>query len=463
MGVRLTSRPPGAAGSVATSRSTDYKAALDFLFARTTGQWRLGLERVEAFLAELGDPHRRLQVIHVAGTNGKGSVCASLETVLRSRGLKVAKYTSPHLVDFRERFLIDGRLVSEEAIVDFLGRWTPAVERIGATFFEATTAMAFQLFAEAEVDIAVIETGLGGRLDATNVVRPLVAGVTSIGIDHTEYLGGTLDEIAPEKAGIFKRGCAAVIGEPERRVRALLEAEAHRLGASPVRIVAEEGHAEAIEVGARGTSFDWVRNAAGGGAGATGEAASGSPNSERLAVTTGLPGLHQASNALTALTMLDALPPALRVAPDEAARLLATVRLPGRFSRYDQWIFDVAHNPDGAAVTALTLRAVAPPRPVVALMSVLGDKDWREMMKALSSVVDRFVLTNAPTAPASRAWMAAEALDFARANGWQAELVADFDEALRLAPTRGASVIVTGSFHTVGDAMARLGVSPTSG
>lgn len=424
----------------------DYKASLDFLFARTTGQWRLGLERIEAFCAALGDPQRRLKVLHVAGTNGKGSVCAALDTVLRARGLRVARYTSPHLVDFRERFLIDGQPVSEEAIVDFLGRWTPTVERLGATFFEATTAMAFQLFADAEVDVAVIETGLGGRLDATNVVSPLVAGVTGIAIDHTEYLGDTLEAIAPEKAGIFKRGVCAVVGEPGRQIRELLQSEALRLGAAPVRVVAEEGGAEHVVVHARGTSFDWVM-----------------VGGSRQAITTGLPGSHQALNAMTALTMLDAAPGALHVPVAEAAAAMATVRLPGRFSRHDRWIFDVAHNPDGATVSARTLRAVAPEGPVCALVSVLGDKDWRGILSALAGAVDRFVITNAPTAPASRAWVAREALDYALAQGWNAELIADFDEALRIAPTRGATVLVTGSFHTVGDAMVRLQVSPTAG
>ena len=425
--------------------SPSYRAALDFLFARTTGQWRLGLERVEAFLHELGDPHKRLRVMHVAGTNGKGSVCAALETVLRARGLRVAKYTSPHLVDFRERFLVDGQPVSEQSIIDFLDQWTPTVERLGATFFEATTAMAFQLFADAEVDIAVIETGLGGRLDATNVVTPLVAGVTGIAIDHVEYLGTTLEAIAPEKAGIFKPGVPAVIGEPEEHIRHLLASEGARLGASPIRIVAEEGRAEGITVGAHGTSFTWVRG------------------NERHEVTTGLPGRHQALNAMTTLTMLDALPEPWRVGIPEAAASMAKVQLPGRFSRHGQWLFDVAHNPDGAAVTALTLGAVGPERPICALVSVLADKDWRGMLRALSGTVDRFLLTNAPTAPASRAWDAAAALDFARGEGWTADLEPDFEEALQLAPTLGATVLVTGSFHTVGDAMARLKVPATAG
>lgn len=423
-----------------------YKAALDFLFARTTGQWRLGLERVEEFLGAIGNPHHRLRCLHIAGTNGKGSVCASLETVLRARGLRVGKYTSPHLVDFRERFVIDGAPVAEEAIVDFIGRWTPTVERIGATFFEATTAMAFQIFADAGVDIAIIETGLGGRLDATNVVRPLVAGVTGIAIDHTEYLGATREEIAPEKAGIFKRGVPAVVGEPEPVIKDLLVSEAVRLGAEPIRSVADEGHAANVLVGGKGTSFTWVRE-------------DGAP----LAVTTGLPGRHQAINAMVTLTMLDALPAPWRVPPGEAAPLLANVRLPGRFSRHGQWLFDVAHNPDGAAVTALTLQATRPERPVCALVSVLGDKDWRGMLRALSGTVDHFILTNAPTSPASRAWSDTEALEFALAQGWSAELEPDFDAALALASARGGTVLVTGSFHTVGDAMARLQVSPTTG
>lgn len=423
----------------------EYRAALDALFARTTGQWKLGLERVEAFLAELGNPHQRLQVLHVAGTNGKGSVCALLAGALRARGLRVALYTSPHLVDFRERFVVDGRPVEDAAIAEFLRRWTPTVERLGATFFEATTAMAFQLFADAAVDVAVIETGLGGRLDATNVVRPLVAGVSGIGIDHTEWLGTTRETIAPEKAGIYKSGVPAVVGEPDPGIRALLASEAVRHGATPVRIVSEEGHAEDIRVSPEGTRFLWHHGTA------------------RHEVVTGIAGRHQARSAMTALTMLDALPGALWRPVAENVPALATVRLPGRFSRHGAWIFDVAHNPDGSAVTAETLTNAAPPRPVVALVSVLGDKDWRGMLAALEGAVDHFVLTDAPTAPASRAWVATEVLEYARARGWSAELERDFDRALAIAPSRGATVLVTGSFHTVGDAMARLQVSPATG
>lgn len=422
-----------------------YLDALDFLYARTTGKWKLGLERVQALLRTLGDPHLQLRALHVAGTNGKGSVCATLDSVLRERGLRVARYTSPHLIDFPERFLTDGVPVASDRIVQWVDRWTPDVERLGATFFEATTAMAFQFFAEDGVDVAVIETGLGGRLDATNVLMPLVAGVTNIQIDHVEYLGATREEIAFEKAGIFKPGVPAIIGEPDADIRALLVAHARGHGATPIRVVYDEAALSEVTVTAEETRFV-ARTARG----------------ERT-VRTPLAGRHQASNALVALSMLEALPDDLR--PDDATveRGLARVRLPGRFQRVGKYVFDVAHNPDGAAVLARTLSEARLPRPVAAVFSVLNDKDWVSMMAALAPQVDRFILTNTPTAPASRTWNVIDVLAHARANGWDAEVVRDFDRALARAADEGATVVITGSFHTVGDAMSRLQVSPTAG
>ncbi len=418
-----------------------YGDALDFLYARTTGVWRLGLERVEAFLHSLGDPHRRLRTLHVAGTNGKGSVCATLDAVLRNKGLRTAVYTSPHLVDFRERFLIDGVPVAPERIVKFVDKWTPEVERLGATFFEATTAMAFEFFAEAEVDVAVIETGLGGRLDATNVVTPLVAGVATIGIDHVEFLGATLEEIAFEKAGIFKPGVPAVIGDPDPAIRRLLATHARTHGATPIRVIYDEGGPSNVRVGAGGTSFSLGSRA----------------------FTTPLLGAHQAANSAVAIAMLEALPAVLAPTEAELHAGMKHVRLPGRFQRVGKYLFDVAHNPAGAAVLASTLMAIAPSKPIVAVLSVLSDKDWRGIMDALSPVVDRFILTNAPTAPPSRAWNIPDPLHYASERGWAAEVIRDFDRALVRGASEGATVLITGSFHTVGDAMARLEVSPTGG
>jgi len=420
-----------------------YRDALDFLFARTTGKTKFGLERTRALLSALGDPHHRLRCFHVAGTNGKGSVCAMLEAMLRERGFRVGKYTSPHLVDFRERIVVDGVPIAEDEVVEWVARWTETSERLGATFFEATTALAFDHFARAKVDVAVIETGLGGRLDSTNVIeRPLAAGVTSIAMDHTEYLGTTLPEIAAEKAGIFKAGCPAVIGEPDVEIRALLAELARRAGAEPVRVVADEWRVGDEDVGPEGTRFTVVAGAA------------------RATRTTALVGRHQADNAGVALMMLDAAGPPFAMPFDDARRALANVRLAGRFERHGRYVFDVAHNPDGAAVLAETLRAVVPARPVAAVLAVLADKDWRGMIDALAPVVDRFVLTVAPTAPESRLWDPADALAFAQGRGLRATLERDFARAVGPAVQDAATVVVTGSFHTVGDALALLQPSP---
>jgi dihydrofolate synthase/folylpolyglutamate synthase len=390
----------------------------------------------------MGEPHRALPVLHVAGTNGKGSTVATLDALLAARGLRVARYTSPHLVDFRERIVVAGAPIAAEAVVDFLGRWAPEAERIGASFFEVTTAMAFAHFADAGADVALVEVGLGGRLDATNVVQPLVATVVSIGLDHCELLGDTLELIAGEKAGIFKPGAPAVVGERRPEIRALLADRARAAGVTGVDVVAESVRLAEVRTDGSGTRFHYD--------GPLGQASLATP----------LAGAFQAENVATALATLDAAGAPYRASLDEAAAALPDVRLPGRFQRVGHRIFDVAHNPDGARTLAATLAAAAPARPLVALVTVLADKDWRGILAALGPAVDRLVLTVAPTAPAGRVWRPEEATAFARAQGWDAEHVVDFGAALARADVGAATVLVTGSFHTVGDAMARLQVDP---
>jgi dihydrofolate synthase/folylpolyglutamate synthase len=424
---------------------TDYAASLDYLFARTTGAFKFGLERTRALLSELGQPHLAYPVLHIAGTNGKGSSVATADALLRAKGLRVARYMSPHLVDFRERIAVNGVPIGEEEIVRFIDEHTPLVERLGASFFEATTALALLHYARSGVDVALVEVGLGGRLDSTNVVVPRAAGVTSIGYDHMEYLGSTLEAIAGEKAGIFKQGAPAVIGEPDVTVRGWLARDARLAGASVVRIAPEEMRVSELEVAARGTRFRLA---------ALGD--------ERI-IETPLVGRHQASNFAFTLALLDAAGDPFRVSLAEAAESVGSVRLPGRFQRVGPWIFDVAHNLDGIRTLAASIEAVAIEHPLVVLLCVLGDKDWRAMMDAIAPVVDHFILTNAPTAPVARVWPLAAALAYAMERGYRADAIGDFDSALRRAEAEGATVLVTGSFHTVGDAMARLQVSPHSG
>ena len=440
MGRVLSSRAP------VSGRDTGvrYQHALDYLFARTNGPYKFGLERTEALLHALGDPHRECPSLHIAGTNGKGSSVATAEALLRAKGLRVGSYTSPHLVDFRERITVDGAQIAPEEVIEFVERWTPTVESLGATFFEATTCLAFAHFARAGVDVAVIETGLGGRLDATNVVDPVAAGVTSIDYDHTEYLGDTLEKIAGEKAGIYKLGRPAVVGETDPALRAVLARDAERAGATPVRIVADECSIENLSVTAAGTTF--TLDALG----------------TRRQLTTPLTGRHQAENAAFTLVLLSAAGAPYACTLDDAARAMPTVRVAGRFQRDGRFIFDVAHNAEGALVLAETLSLVQPAAPVVALFSVLSDKDWRSMLRNLAPRVSHFIATIAPTAPAGRVWSLGDVRHFADSVALSLETVADFDEALARATTLGETTLVTGSFHTVGDAMARLQRSPLS-
>ncbi|HEX7938608.1 MAG TPA: Mur ligase family protein, partial [Gemmatimonadaceae bacterium] len=331
--------------------------------------------------------------IHVAGTNGKGRSLATAEALLLGQGLRVGKYTSPHLVDFWERILVDRAPIDGADVLAFVTQWTPLVEKLGATFFEATTALAFDHFARAAVDVALIETGLGGRLDSTNVVDPVSAGVTSIGWDHMEYLGHSLDAIALEKAGIFKPGRPAVIGESSPELRDTLRLRAAEIGAHPV-VVDDIVRIDDIAVGATGTTVSLRMR------------------EEAMTVRTPLIGRHQAHNLAFTLALLDAAGEPYARGLAESARELQHVSIPGRFQRSGRYIFDVAHNADGARVLADTLTAVAPKRPIKAVFCALRDKEWREMLLAVGGVVDELVLTNAPTAPASRAWSLEDGAEF---------------------------------------------------
>jgi dihydrofolate synthase / folylpolyglutamate synthase len=422
-----------------------YPEALDYLFARTTGGFKFGLERTIALLERLGNPQTRYPAFHIAGTNGKGSAVATIAALLTAKGMRVGTYTSPHLVDFRERIAVDGVPIPADDVIAFIARRTADVEELGASFFEATTAMAFEHFARAGVAVAVVEAGLGGRLDSTNVLLPVAAGVTSIGFDHTEYLGETLEAIAGEKAGIFKRGRGAVIGEPDPDTRLLLAGTAERAGAADIRVVADVARIADVEVRDDGTAFTLEMGG------------------EKARLHTPLAGRHQAANTAFAIAMLDVAGETFRVSLHEAAAHLDKVRLPGRFQHIGRYIFDVAHNPGGASELARTIVAVRPPSPVSAVLCVLRDKNWREMILALRGAVSHFVLTMAPTAPVGRAWDIDEAFGFARQAGISVEAVVDFDTALARGVATGETVLVTGSFHTVGDAMARLQVSPLAG
>ena len=224
-----------------------YQETVDYLYHCTpvfekigVGAYKEGLSTTLAFDEHFGHPHRQFRSIHVAGTNGKGSVSHSLASILQAQGLKVGLYTSPHLVDFRERIRVNGVCIGEQYVVDFVEQECAFFEPLHPSFFELTTALAFKYFAEQHVDIAVVEVGLGGRLDCTNIITPEVSVITNISLDHTELLGGTLELIAAEKAGIMKAGVPVVIGERQEATTPVFTATAARVGA-PLIFAEDEG------------------------------------------------------------------------------------------------------------------------------------------------------------------------------------------------------------------------------
>jgi dihydrofolate synthase/folylpolyglutamate synthase len=412
--------------------SLTYEEALDFLFPRTT-TIKFGLGTTRALLKSLGNPHEVVPSIHIGGTNGKGSVCTLVGAALREAGWRVGLYTSPHLISFRERIQVDGVPISEEAVAMWTGRLlSPILER-KATFFEATTALAFADFAARGVEVAVVEVGLGGRLDSTNVVRPLVSGVTKIERDHMKYLGDSLELIATEKAGIAKPGVPFVIGETDPFLVEVLRREATRACARA------NGRAEAGRVDIRVL-----------------------PEAYQWSGPLGLAGSHQRRNAAVAQGILAALPAPYRPTRQQLETAFGSTRIAGRLDRRGRWLFDVAHNPDGLRALVTALREIRPPRPINALVSILGDKEWPDMLVQLDQVIDRGFLTIAPTAAARgwdiewlRRWLRDPTRPPARAE-WT--LVPDFREAIMRVQNGAGTALVTGSFHTVGDVMQALGM-----
>ena len=406
-----------------------YEQALDFLFPRTT-TIKFGLATTRALLKELGEPHRLLPAIHIGGTNGKGSASTLVAEALRESGWRVALYTSPHLISFRERIRVDGVPISEAAVAMWTSRLRPLILERKATFFEASTAIAFADFAARGAEIAVVEVGLGGRLDSTNVVHPLVSGVTKIERDHMKYLGDTLERIACEKAGIAKPGAPFVVGERNPLLVEVLRREARRA-------VSRLDSRTPADIRVLPPDYEWC-----------------GPLS--------LAGPHQRRNAAVAHGILMALPSPYRPPAEAVDRGFGQAHIPGRLDRRGKWLFDVAHNPDGIRALTTALESTRQPRPLHALVSILGDKEWPDMLVQLDRVIDRGVLTVAPTAAGRgwdtkwlRRWLKDPARPPAHAH-WT--LVPDFRQALAEVQEGAGTVLVTGSFHTVGDVMVALGM-----
>jgi dihydrofolate synthase/folylpolyglutamate synthase len=406
-----------------------YQRALEYLYPRLT-TIKFGLDTTRRLLSVLGNPHEVFATVHIGGTNGKGSVATLVADALTRQGYRVGLYTSPHLVSFRERIRVNGVPITRDAVATWTEHLRPLADETSATFFEMTTAIAFADFAARGAEIAVVEVGLGGRLDSTNVVAPLVSAVTHIALDHMKYLGDSLEQIAREKAGIAKPGVPFVIGESDRALAELLAGAAQTA-------VSEQQPGATVKTRLVDPERRWEG-------------------------ALGLAGPHQQRNAAVAEAVLLELPPRWRPSPEHMAAAFADARLSGRLDRRGRWLFDVAHNPDGVEALVVALRADPPTGPVHALVSILGDKEWPAMLVALDQVVHRGILTIAPSAEGRRwdlewlsRWLERPDRPPAHAD-WK--LVPDFHEALAEVAEGAGTVLVTGSFHTVGDVMQATGL-----
>lgn len=409
---------------------------------------KFGLRNMKYLLRSVGNPENSFPAIHVAGTNGKGSTCAFLASILMEAGCKTALYTSPHLVRFTERIRIDGKEISEQRLVAYTDALRPAIEHCRATFFEATTCIAFQYFADEGVDVAVVEAGLGGRLDSTNVLRPLVSVITNIGLDHTELLGSTITAIAREKGGIIKHGIPCVTGSTDPAALKTLTGIAASLGTSFVRaqeIVGCAINPNNSRVEFKSRSFS-LRN-----------------------VQLGLDGRHQVTNAQVALAALHVLrkqktcPSFVRgIGDTDLRRGLSNVarntRLRGRLEIFrgpHGFILDVAHNPQGVQCLVESLQAKGL-KNLVVVFGVMRDKDSDHMLEMLAGVASTVIAV----APKMKRSMQARMLHRrVLSKGIPSRYGGTVSRGLKIAGklSHGKPTLVTGSHYLVGEALRFLG------
>ena len=395
---------------------------------------RQGLERIEALLDAIGNPERAFRIVQVGGTNGKGSVSAMLAAILHAAGRRVGLYTSPHLTDFSERIRVDGRAIPEADVVDGIEAIGTLVTRLDATMFEATTALGLDHFAREGVEIAVLEVGLGGRLDATTVGRPVLEVLSRIDYDHQASLGHTLTEIAGEKAAIIRSGVAvAARQEPEAEEVLVRRAAAARV---PLELAGRDLHVVARTFALDGQRLD-LRG----------------PGWRLDDVLCRLLGVFQPDNALLAAAA------AQHLGADEAAirRGLATVQWPGRFQiigREPIVILDGAHNPGGARALAASLAAYFPGQALTLVLGIAADKDVGGILGALAPLASRLILTTYASPRAASPATLRASLPPCTA---EVRTAGSLREALSLAATtpRPPIICVAGSLYLIGEALAQ--------
>jgi dihydrofolate synthase / folylpolyglutamate synthase len=430
------------------------QSPLEYLFGLEQFGIKFGLDNIRTLVAALDHPDRAYRIAHIAGTNGKGSVTAIVDTAVRAAGYRTGRYTSPHLVDLAERFVIDGSPVDAERLERAASRLRELVDilredhRLSAppTFFEATTAIALMLFRESGVEIATCEVGLGGRLDATNVLSPIVTAITSIGHDHTRYLGSTLPQIAGEKAGIIKPGVPVIVGALPSDALDVVTAVARERSA-PICLAADESIVTDEGPVAEGGHRLRLRT----------------NRRDYGTVTLALAGTHQVGNALVAVQVLEAIEAAgIGLSVDSIRHGLEAVRWPGRLDHRRlangrELLLDAAHNPEGAQALAAYL-SFQGHEPLPLVFGAMKDKDITAMIRALAPHARPLVLTRAQT---SRSAEPSDLAIVAHEVGVTCPVMVepDLETALHVAWRTAPRIVVAGSIFLLGDVMRQLALS----
>lgn len=419
-----------------------YPAAIAYLYGLQKHGIKLGLETMRSLACAIGNPERRLRVLHIGGTNGKGSTAAMAAAMLEAAGLRVGLYTSPHLVDFRERIKVNGRMIGEDELAELVDMVRGAVPpSIAPTFFEVTTAVAFRYFADSSVDVAVVEVGLGGRFDATNVVRPIACAITTIGLDHEEYLGHTEEAIAFEKAGIIKPGVPIVVG---------------RIGAGAAAVIGRVAGQRDAPLWSFGREFFITEDG-------SNRFAYRGPTWKMDELGCRLVGRHQLDNAACTIALLEAAGRSgLSIGEDAVRQGLQSVAWEGRLEILDEEppvLLDGAHNPAAAVALARYLdefHAAHRDSRVILVWGMMRDKDRRAFIAPLLPFVSEIVLTQAGLARSAGVEDLRRTLEGWSNPIWEEPCPA---EALRLAKQRATVrdlICVTGSLMLLGDVKAAL-------
>jgi dihydrofolate synthase / folylpolyglutamate synthase len=420
-----------------------YAEAVQFLYDLRLFGAKFGLDNTFRLAALAGNPQNRLRFIHVAGTNGKGSSCAMLDSIYRAAGLRTGLFTSPHLVSFRERIQVNRRLIPEADVVRLVGELQPGLKQFPAghhpTFFEVVTVVALKFFAEQECDLVIWETGLGGRLDATNIVVPLASVITNIALDHQQWLGNTLEKIAAEKAGIIKPGVPAITATDAPEALAVIETTAREKKASLTVVRSTSGLPPFKPAG-----------------------------KSEPGATSALPllGDHQQLNAALAVATVRTLEQQIPVGDAAIRTGLETVQWPGRMQliagpRGRQILLDGAHNVAGAKALRDTLEKYFAGKRRTLILGVLRDKDWQHICEILAPLAARLLtvpVSSERTADAHELAVACRAANPAAGMDSCGSLA----EALKKA-SGDDFVVIAGSLYLVGEALECFGLSPASG